>query len=564
MAAPTEIRCEKTSLDCETWVELHVQRSLEFVRVKLEELMAHVFEGCSFVLVTYSGEEGWVRVEARSSGLQLEHGQLLAESALPSELAVREPLRFQGSEIGYLLASAEPDPQRAPILLRHAAVAIVQADKNGQVQDSLAVQACALDAMKSAVGLFGESDVDRMCVGFLQMAMEASFAEAGAVFLAPADPSMPDGNRLELQHCFAMPETMLNELRTKDGGLFVDTLLRQRTVLAERGEDGSLGQLDPVETPLYIRSYFSMRLDYEGKPQGVLLLLNVPEQLTHDSGEVSALQHLTLLGGALFRRKFLEDEEIERRKLAAEITLAGRLQQGLQPTEAPNCTGLRFAWRSDSARAVGGDYIDLIEEDDGGVQAILADVSGHGVSSGLLMTSFRSAYRVLVDEGLPDDKLEMMNWTMCRDVGDSGMFITAAAVMIDTDQRSVSFASAGHNPVWLFRAATGDFEVLDASGPPLGLFGGVSYEGEAMLLGDGDLIILYSDGIVEAQGEELASDEDGMYGEERLQELIRAHAAGHPDEMLEAIYQSVQEFTGRQVQEDDTSLLIIQAVPFEA
>ncbi|PIE22326.1 MAG: hypothetical protein CSA62_13000 [Planctomycetota bacterium] len=542
------------------WRTLHCQLSLERVREEIERQLSGLLPGLEWLVGTYTSEEGELRVEARSSGFaQHLHGARLPRRELAEQLGARVILKFQQRAIGELLLADQEDLSGdVGEFLEEVSIALVQSDRSEKLQDSLEAQGIALEAMKNSIELFGEPDLDRMCVGYLNLVLDASRADAAAIYLRGRY-GLNVTTQLELHHILGIPPSLLESLRFEDGATMPEMLVRERSLLVERDEEGRLLPLLSDGVPEQLKRIYCLSLEYEGEQLGSIVILN-PPVLSANSGEYSAIQHLGLLGGALFRRKRLELEEIERRKMESEMSLAGKLQQGLQPSAAPQIEGLEFAWRSDAARQVGGDYIDLFEEEDGAISAVLADVSGHGVSSALLMTTFRSGYRVLSEEGLPSDKLNLMNWNVFSDVGDTGMFITAAAVTIGRDGRSLAFCSAGHNPVWIYRAARDEFQCLDASGPPLGLFDGLEYEGGVEVLEDGDLLVLFSDGIVEAQSEGPTEEEEQLFGDDRFQQLVREHASDSPQELVDAVYSAVEDFTQRKIQEDDTSILVIKAV----
>ena len=114
------------------------------------------------------------------------------------------------------------------------------------------------------------------------------------------------------------------------------------------------------------------------------------------------------------------------------------------------------------------------------------------------MTSFRANYRGNAPWQEPSDLTVTMNNEVVHEVGPTGMFITAALTRIDPEDGSMQLCSAGHNPTMVYRAATGEVEQIDSHGPPMGFMADAEYEGYRGELASGDIVLLYTDGITEA------------------------------------------------------------------
>ena len=131
------------------------------------------------------------------------------------------------------------------------------------------------------------------------------------------------------------------------------------------------------------------------------------------------------------------------------------------------------------------------------------------------------------------------------------------------DERSFSLASAGHNPVMLLRRDQDVVQMIESSGPPLGLFCGAMYEEESYEVKPGDILLLYTDGVVEATAPQLPGEEAAeavMYGEDKLEQLLRDHADSTADEIVAAVFTSVQEFSKQRVQDDDITVMALKFV----
>lgn len=136
------------------------------------------------------------------------------------------------------------------------------------------------------------------------------------------------------------------------------------------------------------------------------------------------------------------------------------------------------------------------------------------------------------------------------------MFLTAACIRLVPEQRKFHFASAGHNPVFLFRPDEDRFFTFEASGPPLGMFPGITYEAEQFQALRGDILVLYTDGVVEAQ----RPAGEHMFGEEGLKTCIRSCAAQGAEAIVDGLYRRLDRWTGSSGHSDDVSVLVIRFV----
>jgi serine phosphatase RsbU (regulator of sigma subunit) len=227
------------------------------------------------------------------------------------------------------------------------------------------------------------------------------------------------------------------------------------------------------------------------------------------------------------------------RELEAEVRVAAGVQRGLLPTTPPVVPGVVLGGVCVPAAEVGGDYYDFIVGPSGEIVLVIADVAGHSISSALLMAMARTVLREQIGKGLaPHDVLEATNATMYADLVNAGLFITLFCASYDPASGSVTFASGGHNPP-LLRRAHGAVEELDADGAPAGLLPHVGFELGRARLAAGDLIVLYTDGVVEA-----GVENDDPYGDERLAALVAAAGAVPPDTLGRLVHAAVAEHAG--------------------
>jgi phosphoserine phosphatase RsbU/P len=246
--------------------------------------------------------------------------------------------------------------------------------------------------------------------------------------------------------------------------------------------------------------------------------------------------------------RIAERIEVERRS-ARELEIAKEVQRGLLPRQPPVIGTLECAGACLQARAVGGDYYDFLDLGDGRLGIVLADISGKGISAALLMANLqayvRSSYAVARDDPA---FLHSLNEYLF-DASPSSRYATLFLGRYEEGSRHLRYANCGHNPPLVMRA-DGAVEWLPPTAPVVGLFDRWSCELGNLVIGPGDTLVLYTDGITDA-----IDDSGEFFGEERLVEWVRKNRRLAAPALLKTIIDAVTQFTGS-VQEDDLTLVI--------
>ncbi len=248
----------------------------------------------------------------------------------------------------------------------------------------------------------------------------------------------------------------------------------------------------------------------------------------------------------------------EQERLQKEMQVAQEIQQTLLPNEFPEIEGYEIASYYAAAKEVGGDYYDFVEVDKDTLGIVVADVSGKGVPGSLVMTMIRTALRTEA-RGLKDaaEVLSRVNDFVVNDMK-KGMFVTLFYVIIDSKRRRLNFASAGHNPMILYRASTNKTYYLNPRGFPIGislpekdLFKN-SIQSDSLALAEGDILIMYTDGVTEAMNRKRH-----LFGEERFLNVIRSHGRLRAKGFAEELQKELLSFTEGNPQNDDITLVAI-------
>ena len=241
-------------------------------------------------------------------------------------------------------------------------------------------------------------------------------------------------------------------------------------------------------------------------------------------------------------------EAASRERIEQELKVATLIQQNFLPRELPDLAGWQVAAYYQPAREVGGDFYDFFPLEDGRVAVVIGDVTDKGVPAAMVMAAARSVLRASGTRiGSPGEVLERVNDLLVPDIPDR-MFVTCLYVVVDPVTGRIVFANAGHNLPFA-RTVDGPVE-LRATGMPLGLMPGMTYEEREAVLAPGEALLLYSDGITEAH-----DPTREMFGAERL----GARVADGDGDLIDSVLTSLQRFTGEGwEQEDDITIVTLR------
>ena len=250
----------------------------------------------------------------------------------------------------------------------------------------------------------------------------------------------------------------------------------------------------------------------------------------------------------VIRLKTLE----ERKKMEQELALAQETQESLLPRSLPQFENFRIHAFNNPTRYVGGDFYDFLQLSSGEWMGVLADVSGKGMSAALLSSMVLGALSMeFHSRTQPQEVLNRVNQLLCEK-SLPYQFVTLFLFLL-SPQGIGQFISAGHNPAYLFRAATGTVEEMDSNANVLGLFDTASYESGAFRLDQGDILVVYSDGLPDAQ-----NPQEEMFGEERLLKLIRQEATLGSQALEQKLLKAIEEFTQGTPQTDDITFVVVE------
>jgi len=243
-------------------------------------------------------------------------------------------------------------------------------------------------------------------------------------------------------------------------------------------------------------------------------------------------------------------------RIDKELEYAKQIQLSALPTNFPSGEEYNIFAQMIAAKEVGGDFYDFYKLNNTTVAFLVADVSGKGIPAAMFMMTAKTIIKDLAESGMSVNEIfTKANEKLCEN-NESGMFVTAWMGILDITTGKMQFANAGHNPP-LLKRADGSFEYLKTrAGFVLAGMEGVRYRVGELILGAGDRLFLYTDGVTEA-----TNTENKLYGEDRLLQFMNENLVMNATRLLPALKQNIDEFVGEAPQFDDITMLAFEYQP---
>jgi len=398
-------------------------------------------------------------------------------------------------------------------------------------------------------------------------------------FLEGAGPDVLEGlAKAAVERSFQPGQVILQEGSTgRELYLIVEGLVEvvkghdaEETVLARRGPGDFFGEMGLIEaSPRFatIRALEPTRLlelsEHELRSalvQQPLLLFRVTQVLSArlreaDLQMIADLQRKNLELAQAYRE--LQEAQaalVEKERLERELELARELQQSILPHEFPDLPAFNCAARSRPAWQVGGDFYDVIRLSKGRVGLVMADVSDKGLAAALYMALTRSLIHAEAKHSSSPRQVLLNIHRLLLEMSQSDMFVTVFYGVLDPAQGTFRYARAGHDRPLLYSPSSGECRFLAADGILLGCVEEVRLEEVGVDLHPGDLLVLYTDGITDAN-----SPAGEFFGVERLRETVSAASGLSAQDLCDLIFERVDRFQAGAAQYDDMALLVVKA-----
>lgn len=303
-------------------------------------------------------------------------------------------------------------------------------------------------------------------------------------------------------------------------------------------------------------SQLTVAMQFRGKAIGVLRLYSPkPRQFYED--DISLARVVASQCAVAITNAKLYAEAIEGQRMAEQIRLGGVVQRRMIPEKAPLIPNLDIAAAYIPCFDVGGDFYDFLRISDNRVAVAIADVMGKGIPAAIMMSLFRGAVRAYVDaeygKGTIEKIINKLNKMACGECKD-GEFVALFYAVIDVKEKTITYCNCGHEPAVLIRGE--QITELDKGGFVLGVEVQAEYEIETLQLRDGDCLLFYTDGLIDA-----ANFEGEFWGSERMLETAMKFTEDSAEQMVKNILAYRRRFVGLARQVDDTSIIVIEVNP---
>lgn len=245
----------------------------------------------------------------------------------------------------------------------------------------------------------------------------------------------------------------------------------------------------------------------------------------------------------------------EKIRFESELEIAASIQKKLLPFNIPDIPGVDMSFISLPARHVGGDYLGIYTDEKSQLSIGIGDVMGKGIPAALLMTTIRAVWRSIVINHfvLPAVVLETINSSTYEDFSYNDMFMSLFHATYDLRNKLIYYSNAAHNPPLYLNSDSNEIQELDTEGSLIGFELKTNFIGTARQLNVNDLILFYTDGVIEIQNKEKK-----QFGVENLKKIILEYKSLSTKELLDIILDKIYKFEDNTTQNDDLTIFILK------
>jgi serine phosphatase RsbU (regulator of sigma subunit) len=296
------------------------------------------------------------------------------------------------------------------------------------------------------------------------------------------------------------------------------------------------------------------------------LIVIRPADRTLTLDELDFIESLAIQASVAIENARFHERTVQWQRVESDLASARQVQRSLLPQEMPNIPGYCMAMKSVTCYEVGGDYLDIVPMANGKTTIVVADVAGKGLASALVGTSFRSAFRAMVNSGIPLLEIATRMNLLHYNEGEQSRrrYVTAFFLQLDPVCHRMDIVNAGHNPAFLVSVGEPGgkpslVRKIGASGTPVGLLPFSTYDVESIALPTGSRLLLYTDGMTEVFRSGLEGASDDEFGEDRLLATFLGCSAGAtPEEVLETVWSTLDAFGDQEQSDDMTAMVLIR------
>ncbi len=522
----------------------------QFDQHKFVELLNQIFrvQETAGMLVTSGGTQLWV-------------SDLWPEG--PVAAPVRRPVTYQGALLGELLllpSNGNPADHQKLDLLGEVFNSLMENQISHEYEvDNLSEE--VLDRYEE-INLLFELSEDLSAVFELHLIYEIildKVVHALGVKKASLMSYDEANDRLVLEASRGLPEEVVKIVIPVENTVSGYVLQRGQPLLigdlSELPKSVHLNQNGEYETYSFLSvPMLCSPVEVKNKKIGVINVTDKKNGAMFTTGDLKLLNTISSLAAITIYNARLIDELKGTERVQHELEIAETIQMSLLPSEPPHVPGVDIFGMCKSAKNVGGDYFDYFLTEHGMIDLIVADVSGHSIGSALMMAISRSVLRSVIHQyDSLSEILAQTNRLLFPDLDRAGLFISLFLAQYNPETHWLTYGNAGHPPLLVYKAKEKKVHELDAEGMIIGILEEVDFEEKSLHLDAGDIVLFYTDGIIEATN--LYNEQ---FGEERLAEILKIFHDEPAERIVRHLYNQLDIFVQRREQNDDVTVIALK------
>ncbi|MCB1196312.1 SpoIIE family protein phosphatase [bacterium] len=463
-----------------------------------------------------------------------------------------EPLVYKNQVYGLLVIheSVENEPLNQlwiQVLATLSSTAIINLQLYEETNHEAIENSAKLGAINRAGELLSHMDLDTLMVKIMGLVLDIVNAQVGSImlvekntFVTKVEWGLRDEVMKKISHSSGIP--LINNVMNNKEPLYIKDVMSDNRILNNHIVEG----IDSIIIiPLYTNDRFL----------GLVNIVNPSEKKESSTDDMELLITITNLVSISVENALLYMEALEQERMQEQLNIARKIQQDLLPQEEPHYEHFDIAGINIMCDETGGDYYDYFSNNpEQYLNIVVGDVSGHGLGSAVYMAIARAHIRSLRDN-ISDisDAMCAVNKTLTYDMEKHDQFITLFLMTLDIQSKVLTYVSAGHERIIVYRTASDEFIFLQSTGLPLGLFGESEYHSEIFQLCEGDILFLYTDGL-----KEMMNIKHELFGIERIKASLQKHAQHSAEVMRDNIIKDALEYAGGQPSQDDVTVIVIK------
>jgi sigma-B regulation protein RsbU (phosphoserine phosphatase) len=400
-----------------------------------------------------------------------------------------------------------------------------------------------------AIAASSSMEVDQVLDTIVEKSIKALKAEQGSILLVTEQQEKP------LQTLIRQADRISRTMTYKVGDHITGWVLKHQAplVIENLATDHRFNTTE--EEKKAIRNLLAVPTQFKGKLLGLLMVTNKKTSEPFSKDDIRLLSIIAAQSGQLIRNSQLQQETLEKERLAQELETARKIQMGLIPPTTPVLQAFDFASHISPAEEVGGDYFDFLTLQDSLLGIVQADVSGHGAAAAMIMAMLKGILHSITHNFSSADKaLQEINQIL-HHTSPPDMFITMTMMVLDPQTKTMQFSNAGHNPPIFYESQSHTVSLLENPGCALNCDVHPVYQVKDIKFNENDLIFVYTDGIPEA-----FNRNSEMFGYERLKESVQKAAERPAPQIIELVKMEFLKFLDGSPQTDDIAMIAIKAV----